>query len=57
MGVPSSSDPYVKIQLGNQMHKTKPVNKSLDPVWNQCFELELGASYGAGLTDKLRLTV
>eukprot|EP01043_Picozoa_sp_COSAG02_P044386 COSAG02_NODE_3961_length_5981_cov_175.988949_4_plen_122_part_00 len=57
MGVPTSSDPYVKIQLGSQMHKTKPVNKTLDPVWNQCYELELGAGYGAGLTDKLRLTV
>lgn len=57
MGVPTSSDPYVKIQLGSQTHKTKPMNKTLDPVWNQCYELELGAGFGAGLTDKVRLTV
>ena len=57
MGVCSPSDPYVKIQLGSQMHKTKLVAKTLNPVWNQCYELELGEGYGAGLTDKVRLTV
>ena len=57
MGVGSASDPYVKIQLGSQMHKTKPVANTLNPVWNQCYELELGEGYGVGLTDKVKLTV
>ena len=57
MGMPTSSDPYVKIQLGNQLRETKPVQENLNPVWNQCYELDLGHGHAASLNDKVRLTV
>ena len=57
MGASGSSDPYVKIELGDQIRKTKTVKKNLNPSWNQYYEFGVGKAYGAGLTDKVRLTV
>ncbi|CAH9090499.1 unnamed protein product [Cuscuta epithymum] len=36
-----SSDPYVILELGNQMAKTKVINSCLDPVWNEEFTFTL----------------
>lgn len=33
-----TSDPYVKIQYGNEKRKTKVLYKTLNPKWNQTFE-------------------
>uniref|UniRef100_A0A7C9EPD9 C2 domain-containing protein n=1 Tax=Opuntia streptacantha TaxID=393608 RepID=A0A7C9EPD9_OPUST len=33
-----TSDPYVKIQYGNEKRRTKVVYKTLHPKWNQTFE-------------------
>lgn len=33
-----TSDPYVKIQYGNETRRTKVVYKTLNPKWNQMFE-------------------
>ncbi|RWS16204.1 multiple C2 and transmembrane domain-containing protein 1-like isoform X8 [Dinothrombium tinctorium] len=33
------SDPYVKFKLGSEKYKSKVVNKSLNPVWNEQFDL------------------
>ncbi|KAL2932201.1 Protein C2-DOMAIN ABA-RELATED 11 [Bienertia sinuspersici] len=30
-----SSDPYVKLKLGDQLAKTKVINSCLNPVWNE----------------------
>ena len=34
-----SSDPFVKIYLGHQSVKSKVIKKTLNPVWNQEFNL------------------
>ncbi|KAK9714101.1 hypothetical protein RND81_06G071700 [Saponaria officinalis] len=33
-----TSDPYVKVQYGNEMRRTKVVYKTINPKWNQTFE-------------------
>ncbi|KAL2934071.1 Synaptotagmin-5 [Bienertia sinuspersici] len=33
-----TSDPYVKVQYGNETRRTKVVYKTLSPKWNQTFE-------------------
>ncbi|XP_048500476.1 uncharacterized protein LOC104893574 isoform X2 [Beta vulgaris subsp. vulgaris] len=33
-----TSDPYVKVQYGNETRRTKVVYRTLDPIWNQTFE-------------------
>ncbi|XP_053209513.1 multiple C2 and transmembrane domain-containing protein-like isoform X2 [Panonychus citri] len=33
------SDPYVKFQLGKEKHKSKVIPKSLNPIWNEQFDL------------------
>ncbi|RWS28324.1 multiple C2 and transmembrane domain-containing protein 1-like protein [Leptotrombidium deliense] len=33
------SDPYVKFKLGTERYKSKVVNKSLNPQWNEQFDL------------------
>lgn len=35
------SDPYVKLQLGKQKHKTKVVKKSLNPCWGEEFTFKV----------------
>ena len=32
-----TSDPYVKIRLGRQKHKSRIINHNLNPVWNESF--------------------
>ncbi|EPS60544.1 hypothetical protein M569_14258, partial [Genlisea aurea] len=34
------SNPYVKLQYGKALHKTKPVTYSTNPTWNQKFEFD-----------------
>ena len=34
-----TSDPYVKLSLAGQQHKSKTIKKTLDPVWNEHFAL------------------
>merc|ERR1712110_590927 len=34
------SDPYVKLQLGPQQHKSKTIKKTLDPQWDESFEFK-----------------
>ncbi|GMI72242.1 hypothetical protein like AT1G03370 [Hibiscus trionum] len=36
------SDPYVKLQLGKQRHRTKVVKKSLNPSWGEVFVFKVG---------------
>ncbi|KAG6485213.1 hypothetical protein ZIOFF_053746 [Zingiber officinale] len=36
------SDPYVKLQLGKHRAKTKVVKKSLNPFWDEEFNLQVG---------------
>ncbi|XP_015785297.1 multiple C2 and transmembrane domain-containing protein isoform X1 [Tetranychus urticae] len=33
------SDPYIKFQLGKEKHKSKCIPKTLNPVWNEQFDL------------------
>ncbi|XP_021836703.1 synaptotagmin-5 isoform X2 [Spinacia oleracea] len=33
-----TSDPYVKVQYGNETRRTKVVYKTVNPTWNQTFE-------------------
>ncbi|KAH9621329.1 hypothetical protein KSS87_004863 [Heliosperma pusillum] len=33
-----TSDPYVKVQYGSEMRRTKVVYKTINPKWNQTFE-------------------
>ena len=45
-----SSDPYVVISCGKRrLGTTKVVNKSLSPVWDQAFKLNLNAKAAAHL--------
>ncbi|XP_065909319.1 multiple C2 and transmembrane domain-containing protein 1-like [Dysidea avara] len=32
-----TSDPYVKIRLGRQKHRSRIINRNLNPVWNESF--------------------
>ena len=32
-----TSDPYVKIRLGKQRHKSRIIYRNLNPVWNESF--------------------
>ena len=32
-----TSDPYVKIRLGNQRHKSRIIDRNLNPVWNESY--------------------
>ena len=32
-----TSDPYVKMRLGNQRHRSRIINRNLNPVWNESF--------------------
>jgi phosphatidylserine decarboxylase len=34
-----TSDPYCVLKLGTEKRETKPVKKTLNPVWNTTFEL------------------
>lgn len=36
-----TSDPYVKIRLGNQRHKTRVISRDLNPVWNESFSFTI----------------
>jgi len=54
----ASSDPYVRVELGDVVHRTSTVKQRLDPVWNECFEFELGSRRGgASLEDSVKLGV
>ena len=37
-----TSDPFVELYLGSQFRKTKVIDKTLSPVWNETFELDVG---------------
>lgn len=41
-----SSDPYVKIKLGDQIAKTKVINSNLNPVWNEELTFTLNEPVG-----------
>ena len=36
-----SSDPYLAVAIGGQKFRTRAVQVSTDPTWNQSFEFEL----------------
>ena len=36
-----TSDPFVELFLGQQFKKTKIIDKTLNPVWNETFEFDL----------------
>ena len=38
------SDPYVRLEFGGQKKKSKTVKKTLNPVFNETFEFEVGKS-------------
>jgi Ca2+-dependent lipid-binding protein len=46
------SDPYVKLQVGKQRAKTKVINKSLNPIWDEEFSFRVG-----DLKDELCVSV
>jgi Ca2+-dependent lipid-binding protein len=35
-----TSDPYVIVRIDDQHFKTKTIEKSLDPTWNESFTFE-----------------
>jgi Ca2+-dependent lipid-binding protein len=35
----NAGNPYVKLRLGDQKHRTKVVEKNLNPRWNESFNL------------------
>ncbi|XP_046822719.1 multiple C2 and transmembrane domain-containing protein isoform X5 [Vespa crabro] len=41
MDIEGLSDPYVKFRLGTEKYKSKVVNKTLNPVWLEQFDLHL----------------
>ncbi|XP_058790491.1 multiple C2 and transmembrane domain-containing protein isoform X2 [Phymastichus coffea] len=41
MDIDGLSDPYVKFRLGTEKYKSKVVNKTLNPVWLEQFDLHL----------------
>lgn len=41
MDVDGLSDPYVKFRLGTEKYKSKVVNKTLNPIWLEQFDLHL----------------
>jgi tellurium resistance protein TerZ len=52
LGKRTTSDPYVKVQIKDQIiGKTRVVSKSLNPVWNQRFQFKLGADSAARLVQ------
>mmetsp|Transcript_21387 Transcript_21387/g.35394 ORF Transcript_21387/g.35394 Transcript_21387/m.35394 type:complete len:597 (-) Transcript_21387:73-1863(-) len=51
-GKRTTSDPYVKVQVGRQsVGKTKVVSKTLSPVWNQSFQYKIGADSASHLVQ------
>ena len=40
-----TSDPYVKIYVGDKKLKTDKIKKSLNPVWNSSFEMFFFSSF------------
>lgn len=37
-----SSDPYVKVKIGDKMlHKSKTINRDLNPTWDETFILPI----------------
>lgn len=52
MDVNGFSDPYVKLQLGKQRHKTKVVKKTLNPSWGEEFSFKV-----EDLNEELLITV
>ena len=36
----TTSDPYVKLAIGDKKHKTKHVSKNLNPQWNESFSFD-----------------
>ena len=48
----ASSDPFCKVQLGQQIRRSKTVYRDLNPEWNQTFELA-----SSSLRQALRITV
>ncbi|XP_011699939.1 PREDICTED: multiple C2 and transmembrane domain-containing protein 1 isoform X3 [Wasmannia auropunctata] len=41
MDIDGLSDPYVKFRLGTEKYKSKVVNKTLNPIWLEQFDLHL----------------
>ncbi|XP_063988122.1 multiple C2 and transmembrane domain-containing protein isoform X1 [Diachasmimorpha longicaudata] len=41
MDIDGESDPYVKFRLGTEKYKSKVVNKTINPVWLEQFDLHL----------------
>ncbi|XP_015119565.1 multiple C2 and transmembrane domain-containing protein isoform X3 [Diachasma alloeum] len=41
MDIDGESDPYVKFRLGTEKYKSKVVNKTVNPVWLEQFDLHL----------------
>ncbi|KAG7189851.1 hypothetical protein KM043_017504 [Ampulex compressa] len=41
MDIDGLSDPYVKFRLGTEKYKSKVINKTLNPVWLEQFDLHL----------------
>lgn len=52
MDINGLSDPYVKLQLGKQRHKTKAVKKTLNPSWGEEFSFKV-----EDLNEELLITV
>ena len=36
-----SSDPFAELMLGKQFKKTKVIDKTLNPVWNEAFDFDI----------------
>jgi hypothetical protein len=48
------SDPYAKFELnGVEIHKTKTQKKTLNPTWNEFFEVEIPSRTASNLTVKV----
>mmetsp|Transcript_9249 Transcript_9249/g.38033 ORF Transcript_9249/g.38033 Transcript_9249/m.38033 type:complete len:913 (+) Transcript_9249:141-2879(+) len=43
-GIGGTSNPYIKVQMGKKKKKTKTMNKTLQPVYNELFEFKLTSS-------------
>ncbi|CAG8729624.1 15761_t:CDS:2, partial [Acaulospora morrowiae] len=39
-----SSDPYAVIRVANKKYETEIIKKTLNPIWNKCFDVKISES-------------